>query len=122
MATSPSSATSSAPAKSARIYVAGHRGMVGSALARALAAAGYRNLVTRTRQELDLLDQAAVARFMREERPDYVFIAAAKVGGIGANSEDRNRADFIYQNLVIECNLIQAAFAAGTGRLMFLGS
>jgi len=94
--------------------------MVGSALARALAAAGYRNLVTRTRQELDLLDQAAVARFMREERPDYVFIAAAKVGGIQAN--DVYRADFIYQNLAIECNLIQGAFAAGTQRLMFLGS
>ena len=107
-------------AQDARIYVAGHRGMAGSALVRRLEAGGYRNLVARSRQELDLLDQAAVARFMREERPDYVFLAAARVGGIQAN--DRYRADFIYQNLGIELNVIHGAFSAGVGDLMFLGS
>ena len=107
-------------AQDARIYVAGHRGMAGSALVRRLEAGGYRNLVTRSRQELDLLDQPAVARFMRDERPDYVFLAAARVGGIQAN--DRYRADFIYQNLGIELNVIHGAFSAGVGDLMFLGS
>ena len=104
----------------ARIFVAGHRGMVGSALVRRLAAGGYRNLVLRTRQELDLLDQASVRTFMRAERPDYVFVAAAKVGGILAN--DTRRAEFLYENLMIEANLIHAAWQAGVGRLMFLGS
>lgn len=106
--------------KNAKIYVAGHRGMVGSALMRRLQRAGYAHLITRTRQELDLLDQAAVQDFMSAARPDYVFLAAAKVGGILAN--DRYRADFIYQNLVIETNVIHAAFSAGVQRLMFLGS
>ena len=103
-----------------RIYVAGHRGMAGSALVRRLEAKGYRNRITRTRQELDLLDQAAVARFMREERPDYIFLAAARVGGIEANN--RYRADFLYQNLAIELNVIHGALAAGVRDLLFLGS
>lgn len=103
-----------------RIYVAGHRGMVGSALMRSLRARGYANLVTRTRQELDLTDQGAVQRFFAEARPDYVFLAAAKVGGIFANNT--MRGDFIYENLAIEANVIHAAMRAGVGRLMFLGS
>ena len=104
----------------ARIFVAGHRGMVGSALVRRLRDGGYDNLLVRSRTELDLLDQRAVAAFVAEERPDYVFIAAAKVGGIQAN--DTLRADFLYENLVIEGNLIGAAHAAGVERLTFLGS
>lgn len=103
-----------------RIYVAGHLGMVGSALVRRLRAKGYANLITRTRAELDLTDQAAVHRFMAEVKPDYVFLAAAKVGGILAN--DTYRADFIYQNLIIEANVIHAAMCAGVERLLFLGS
>jgi GDP-L-fucose synthase len=103
-----------------RIYVAGHRGMVGAALVRRLRAGGYANLIVRTRQELDLTDQAAVHRFMEQALPDYVFLAAAKVGGIAAN--DTYRGDFIYQNLVIETNVIHAALRAGVRRLMFLGS
>jgi len=106
--------------RDARIFVTGHRGMVGSAIMRRLHAAGYRNLVTRTRMELDLLDQAAVHAFYREARPDYVFVAAAKVGGIHANNS--YRADFLYQNLLIEANLIHGAHLAGVERLMFLGS
>ncbi len=106
--------------RQARIFVAGHRGMVGSALVRRLREGGYDNLLLRSRAELDLLDQRAVAEFMAEERPDYVFVAAAKVGGIQAN--DTLRADFLYQNLVIEANLIGAAHAAGVERLTFLGS
>jgi GDP-L-fucose synthase len=104
----------------ARIFVAGHRGMVGSALVRRLRAGGYENLLLRSRAEMDLLDQGAVAQFMTRERPDYVFVAAAKVGGIQAN--DIFRADFLYQNLVIQSNVIGAAHAAGVERLMFLGS
>jgi len=104
----------------ARIFVAGHRGMVGSALVRRLREGGYENLLLRSRAELDLLDQRAVATFMAEERPDYVFVAAAKVGGIQAN--DTLRADFLYENLVIEANLIGSAHAAGVERLTFLGS
>ncbi len=104
----------------ARIFVAGHRGMVGAALVRRLRAGGYERLVLRTRAELDLLDQAAVRAFMQRERPDYVFIAAAKVGGIQAN--DTLRADFLYENLAIETNLVSAAHDAGVERLMFLGS
>jgi GDP-L-fucose synthase len=103
-----------------RIYVAGHRGMVGAALVRRLRAGGYANLIVRTRQELDLTDQAAVHRFMESAEPDYVFLAAAKVGGIAAN--DTYRGDFIYQNLAIETNVIHAALRAGVRRLMFLGS
>jgi GDP-L-fucose synthase len=103
-----------------RIYVAGHRGMVGAALVRRLRAGGYANLIVRARQELDLTDQAAVRRFMESAEPDYVFLAAAKVGGIAAN--DTYRGDFIYQNLAIETNVIHAALRAGVRRLMFLGS
>jgi GDP-L-fucose synthase len=106
--------------KDARIFVAGHRGMVGSALVRRLRAAGYESLLLRTRAELDLLDQAAVRAFMQTNRPDYVYVAAAKVGGIQANNV--YRADFIYQNLVIETNLIHAAFECKVQGLMFLGS
>lgn len=103
-----------------KIYVAGHKGMVGSAIVRRLKELGYNNNVTRTRHELDLLDQSAVHQFFNEEKPDYVFLAAAKVGGIHANNT--YRADFIYQNLVIETNIIHAAYQSGVQGLMFLGS
>ena len=103
-----------------KIYVAGHRGMVGSAIVRTLKAKGYTNIVVRTREALDLLDQKAVHAFLQQEKPDYLFIAAAKVGGIHANNT--LRADFIYQNLQIESNLIHGAHLAGVQRLMFLGS
>lgn len=103
-----------------RIYVAGGGGMVGSALVRALRARGYANLVMRTHAQLDLTDQAATHRLLRDLRPDYVFLAAARVGGILAN--DSYRGDFIYQNLMIESNVIHAAFEAGVRRLLFLGS
>ena len=106
--------------RDAKIYIAGHRGMVGSALERRLRAGGYTNLVTRTHAELDLLDQRAVTAFLAEQRPDYLFIAAAKVGGIQANNQ--YRADFIYQNLMIEANLVHGAHLAGVQRLMLLGS
>ena len=104
----------------AKIFVAGHRGMVGSALCRRLQSGGYTNVVTRPRAELDLLDQRAVNEFLAAEKPDHIVIAAAKVGGIQANNQ--YRADFIYQNLMIEANLIQGAHAAGVQRLMLLGS
>ena len=104
----------------AKIYVAGHRGMVGSAIVRNLEAKGYSNIVTRTHAQLDLLDQQAVFAFLAQTQPDYLFIAAAKVGGIHANNT--YRADFIYQNLVIEANLIHGAHLAGVKRLCFLGS
>ena len=104
----------------ANIVVAGHRGMVGSALVRRLHAGGFTNVVTRSRAELDLLDQRAVADFLGAQQPDYIFIAAAKVGGIQANNE--LRADFIYQNLMIEANLIHGAHLANVQRLMLLGS
>ena len=110
----------STPSPDARIFVTGHRGMVGSALVRQLQAGGYTNLLTRSRTELDLLDQRAVQAFLAEEKPDYIFIAAARVGGIQANNI--HRADFIYQNLMIEANLIHGAHLAGVQRLMFLGS
>jgi len=103
-----------------RIFVTGHRGMVGSALVRRLHAAGYLNVVTRSRGDLDLLDQPAVHAFLAEQRPDYIFVAAAKVGGIQANN--LYRADFLYQNLQMEANLIHGAHLAGVQRLMFLGS
>ena len=106
--------------KDSKIFVTGHRGMVGSALVRRLQAGGYTNIITRSRQELDLLSQAAVQQFLADEQPDYIFIAAAKVGGIYANNT--YRADFIYQNLMIEANLIHGAHLAGVQRLMFLGS
>jgi GDP-L-fucose synthase len=103
-----------------KIFVTGHRGMVGSALVRRLQAGGYSNLLTRTHAELDLLDQPAVLNFLAEEKPDYIYIAAAKVGGIQANNI--YRADFLYQNLLIEANLIHGAHQAGVQQLMFLGS
>lgn len=106
--------------KEARIYVAGHRGMVGSAIVRRLEAEGYGRIVTRTRAELDLIDQRAVTEFFRGERVDVVFMAAARVGGIHANNT--YRADFIYENLMVECNVVHAAFKAGVERLLFLGS
>ena len=106
--------------KNSKIYITGHRGMVGSALVRRLQAGGYNNIITRTRQELNLLDQAAVHAFLQAESPDYIFIAAAKVGGINANN--LYRADFLYENLLIEANLIHGAHLAGVQRLMFLGS
>jgi len=106
--------------KDAKIFVTGHRGMVGSALVRRLEAGGYTNILTRTHQELDLLDQAAVQQFLAKAKPDYIFIAAARVGGIHANNT--YRADFIYQNLMIETNLIHGAHLAGVQRLMFFGS
>ncbi|GIW56594.1 MAG: GDP-L-fucose synthase [Nitrospiraceae bacterium] len=106
--------------RDSRIYVAGHRGLVGSAIVRALRAAGYRNVLTRTRQELDLTNQAAVYRFFDEERPHYVFLAAAKVGGILANST--YPADFIRENLLIQTNVIDAAYRSGVRKLLFLGS
>jgi len=106
--------------KNAKIYVAGHRGMVGSALVRRLHSGGFDNVIVRTHAELDLLDQRAVLEFLEREKPDYIFIAAAKVGGIQANN--LYRADFLYQNLVIEANLIHGAHLAGVQRLMFLAS
>ncbi|OEC99666.1 GDP-L-fucose synthase [Rhizobium sp. YK2] len=106
--------------KNSKIYVAGHRGMVGSAIVRRLHAAGYQNIVTRTHSQLDLTDQAAVSAFLDMEKPHYVFMAAAKVGGIHANNV--YRADFLYQNLMIEANMVQAAWRAGVEHMLFLGS
>ena len=106
--------------KNAKIYIAGHRGMVGSAIARRLASTGYTNLVIRTHAELDLTNQAAVFQFIAQEKPDYIFLAAAKVGGIHANNT--YRAEFIYQNLMMEGNVVHAAWRAGVQRLLFLGS
>lgn len=105
---------------SRRIFVAGHRGMAGSAIVRQLEKRGCKHLITRTRAELDLVNQAAVAQFMRTEKPDVVILAAAKVGGIYANNS--YPADFIHDNLVIECNVIHQAFMAGVRSLLFLGS
>jgi GDP-L-fucose synthase len=104
----------------ARIFVAGHRGLVGSALARCLAGAGYRNLVLRTHAELDLTDQSAVAAFFAAEEPEFVFLSAAKVGGILAN--DTYPADFVRINLEIQTNVIDQAYRHGVQRLLFLGS
>ena len=106
--------------KDAKIYVAGHRGMVGSAIVRNLEAKGYTNIVTRTHQELDLINQAAVHLFFEQEKPDYVFLAAAKVGGIIANNT--YPAQFIRENLAIQTNIIHAAYVNNVKRLMFLGS
>ncbi|ARG98747.1 GDP-fucose synthetase [Legionella micdadei] len=103
-----------------KIYVAGHRGMVGSAIVRKLKEAGYTNLLVRTHDELDLTNQSEVADFFIREKPDYVFLAAAKVGGIHANNT--YRAEFIYNNLMIQTNVIHAAWKAGIQRLLFLGS
>lgn len=110
----------SAIAKDAKIFVAGHKGMVGSAIVRNLQAKGYTNVLTQTRKALDLLDQKAVLHYLKAQQPEYIFIAAAKVGGIQANNV--YRADFLYQNLMIEANLIHGAHEANIQRLCFLGS
>ena len=106
--------------KNAKIYVAGHRGLVGSAIKRALEMQGYTNIVTASRQEVDLVNQQAVARFFEKEKPDYVVLSAAKVGGILANSQFP--ADFIYENLMIETNIIHNSYVQGVKKLLFLGS
>ncbi|MGX5857987.1 GDP-L-fucose synthase [Dyadobacter jiangsuensis] len=106
--------------KESKIYIAGHRGMVGSAIHRALTTRGFNNVVTRTSTELDLRNQQAVGDFFEQEKPDYVFLAAAKVGGIVANNT--YRADFIYENLMIEANIIHQAYVNKVAKLMFLGS
>ena len=106
--------------KDAKIYVAGHKGMVGSAICRALQRNGYTNIITRSHKELDLCRQDAVEEFFSREKPDYVFLAAAKVGGIMANSEAL--ADFMYENMILEMNVIHAAWQNNCKKLMFLGS
>ncbi len=106
--------------KTAKIYVAGHNGMVGSAIVRKLQHEGYTNLLLRSSKELDLRNQEAVNQFFETERPEYVFLAAAKVGGIHANNTFK--ADFIYENLMMECNVIHAAYQTGVQKLLFLGS
>ncbi|MBQ9175882.1 MAG: NAD-dependent epimerase/dehydratase family protein, partial [Bacteroidaceae bacterium] len=106
--------------KNSKIYVAGHRGMVGSAIVRELTRQGYNNIITRTHSQLDLTRQAAVEQFFEHERPEYVFLAAAKVGGIVANQNAL--ADFMYQNMILEMNVIHAAWQNGCKKLEFLGS
>jgi len=106
--------------REAKIFVAGHHGMAGSAIVRRLRAGGYDNLLLRTHAELDLLDQRAVHDFLAEQQPQFIYVAAAKVGGIEANN--RYRAEFLYQNLVMASTLIHGAHLAGVQRLMFLGS
>ena len=106
--------------KDSRIYVAGHRGMAGGAVCRALQAQGFRRIVTRTHAELDLCRQGEVERFFAEERPEYVFHCAARVGGIAANAEAP--ADFLYENMMLEMNVIHAAWRYGCRKLLFLGS
>ena len=106
--------------QSSKIYVAGHRGLVGSALCRVLQEKGYHNLVTRSHQDLELTDQISVAKFFQQEKPEYVFLAAAKVGGIMANNT--YRADFIYENLQIQNNVIHQSYISGVKKLLFLGS
>ncbi len=106
--------------KDSKIYIAGHRGMVGSAIHRKLLGMGYTNIITRTSTELDLRVQEPVNEFFETERPDYVFLAAAKVGGIMANN--LYRADFLYENLMIQSNVIHSAYATRVSKLMFLGS
>lgn len=106
--------------KNAKIYVAGHRGMVGSAIVRALQTQGFHNILTKTHSELNLCRQDAVEKFFSEEKPDYVFLSAAKVGGIMANSEAP--ADFMYENMMIEMNVIHSAWTNGCKKLLFLGS
>ena len=103
-----------------KIYVAGHRGMVGSAIVRELQRNNYTNLLLRTHSELDLTDQKAVQQFFETEKPDYVFLAAAKVGGIVAN--DKAPADFMYENMMLEMNVINSAWRSGVKKLLFLGS
>jgi GDP-L-fucose synthase len=106
--------------KNSKIYVAGHRGLVGSAITRALQSQGFSNLILRTHAELDLLDQKAVLDFFAAEKPEYVFLAAAKVGGILAN--DTKPSEFIYENLVLQSNVIHEAYCSGAKKLLFLGS
>lgn len=106
--------------KEDKIYVAGHRGLVGSAIVRNLQAKGYRNLVMRTHGELDLTDQAAVRSFFEQERPDAVVLAAAKVGGINANNT--TPAEFAYENMQIQCNVIESSHRFHVKKLLFLGS
>ena len=106
--------------KNSKIYVAGHRGMVGSAIVRELTRQGYTNIITRTHSQLDLTRQEAVERFFEQERPEYVFLAAANVGGIVANQTAL--ADFMYQNMILEMNVIHAAWQNGCKKLEFLGS
>ncbi len=106
--------------KNAKIYIAGHRGMVGSAIVRLLKEEGYENIVTKTHRELDLTRQAAVEKFFEQEKPEYVFLAAAKVGGIMANST--SKAQFFYDNAMIALNIIHASYKAGVQKLMNLGS
>jgi GDP-L-fucose synthase len=106
--------------KDAKVYVAGHRGMVGSAIVRRLQQEGYTNIITRTSTDLDLRNQQAVDFFFAETKPDYVFLFAARVGGIAAN--DKYRAEFIYDNLMIEANVIHAAYVQQVRKLLFLGS
>ena len=106
--------------KKSKIYIAGHRGMVGSAIHRKLLGMGFTNIITRTSTELDLRIQETVNEFFEMERPDYVFLAAAKVGGIMANN--LYRADFLYENLMIQSNVIHSAYATGVKKLLFLGS
>ena len=106
--------------KDAKIYVAGHRGMVGSAILRELKRQGYTNIITRTHKELDLTRQDQVEKFFAEEKPQYVFLAAAKVGGILGNATAK--ADFMYENMILEMNVIHAAWKNGCKKLEFLGS
>lgn len=106
--------------KNSKIYIAGHTGLVGSALLRALEVRGFKNLVSRARKELDLTDQGAVRKFFAKESPEYVFLAAARVGGIMANST--HPAEFIYENLMIQTNVIDAAYRNGVKKLLFLSS
>ena len=106
--------------KDANIYIAGHRGMVGSAIHRNLVKKGFQNFIFRTSAELDLRNQLQVQAFFEKEKPDYVFLAAAKVGGIQANNI--YRADFLYENLMIQNNVIHSAYLSGVKKLMFLGS
>ena len=106
--------------KNSSFYIAGHRGMVGSSIVRRLESLGFTNIIKRTSKELDLRDQKAVSEFFQQNKPDYVFLAAAKVGGIHANNT--YRAEFLYDNLIMEANVIDSAYRAGVKKLMFLGS
>ena len=112
--------TSKSLSLTSKIYIAGHCGMVGSAIVRRMQISGYSNLITRSREELDLLNQAATSSFLLEEKPDFIFLAAAKVGGILANNS--YHAEFIYENLMIQTNVINSAYQAGVKRMLFLGS
>ena len=106
--------------RNSKIFIAGHKGLVGSAILRVLKKKGYKNLITKDKSSLDLLDQKKVFNFLKKKKPDFIFIAAAKVGGIFAN--DKYKADFIYENLTIQNNLIHGAYINGINNLIFLGS